>query len=85
LADDDNTRIEELADLHRIRSTLAEHFERLSTDQQRAVRLRVIDEMPYPDLARRLGVSEDTARARVSRGLRRLGNSLDEALLAKGW
>lgn len=85
LADDDHARIEELADLHRIRSTLAEHLERLSTDQQRAVRLRVIDEMPYPDMARRLGVSEDTARARVSRGLRQLGNSLNEALLAKGW
>jgi RNA polymerase sigma-70 factor (ECF subfamily) len=85
LADDEHTRIEELADLRRIRSTLAEHFERLSTDQQRAVRLRVIEEMPYPEVARRLGVSEDTARARVSRGLRRLGNSLDEALLAKGW
>jgi RNA polymerase sigma factor (sigma-70 family) len=85
LVDDDNARMEELADLGRIRPTLAAHFVRLSADQQRAVRLRVIDEMPYPEVARRLGVSEHTARARVSRGLRRLGQSLNEALPAEGW
>ena len=85
LAEDDHARIEELADLRGLRSTVAEHFERLSTAQQRAVRLRVIDEMPYPEVARQLGVSEDTARSRVSRGLRRLGHSLDGALPAEGW
>ena len=83
LADDEHARIEQLADLRQIRSILAEHFARLSQDQQRALQLRVIDEMPYPEVARRLGVSEETARARVSRGLRRLENSLDEVLLAK--
>jgi RNA polymerase sigma-70 factor, ECF subfamily len=82
---DDNARIEELADLGQIRPMLAAHFVRLSADQQRAVRLRVIDEMPYPEVARRLGVSEHTARARVSRGLRRLGASLNEVLPAEGW
>ena len=44
----------------------------LSEDQQRALRLRVIDERPYHEVSEELGVSEPAARARVSRGLRAL-------------
>lgn len=84
LDDDEQARIEELAGLGRIRSALREHFERLSAEQQHAVQLRVIDEMPYPEVARRLQVSEDTARARVSRGLRQLAASLDRTLVKEG-
>jgi RNA polymerase sigma factor (sigma-70 family) len=84
LEEADEARIEELADLVRIRSSVREHFERLSAQQQEALRLRVIEERPYPEVARCLGVSEDAARARVSRGLRRLARSLDQSLLTKG-
>jgi RNA polymerase sigma-70 factor (ECF subfamily) len=84
LAEDEYARIEELADLRLIRTTLAKHFEQLSTDQKDAVRLRVIQEIPYSEVARRLGISEATARARVSRGLRRLGTALDNAVLVEG-
>jgi RNA polymerase sigma-70 factor (ECF subfamily) len=41
----------------------------------------VIDECGYADVAVVLGVSEQTARARVSRGLRALAGRLGEPLL----
>jgi RNA polymerase sigma factor (sigma-70 family) len=84
LDDSDQGRIEELAGLGEIRGALEGHFERLSAEQQAAVRLRVIDEMSYPEVARQLRVSEDAARARVSRGLRQLAASLDQALINEG-
>jgi RNA polymerase sigma factor (sigma-70 family) len=44
----------------------------LSEDQRAAVRARVLDEQDYDAVARELGVSQQAARARVSRGLRAL-------------
>ena len=37
----------------------------------------MVAELEYPLIARRLGISEQAARARVSRGLRALGTALD--------
>ena len=48
----------------------------LPEEQRRAVELRVIEECGYADVAVMLGVSEQTARARVSRGLRTLAQRL---------
>lgn len=45
---------------------------RLPSDQAAAVRLRVLDELRYPEIALRLGCGEGTARVRVHRGLKRL-------------
>lgn len=42
---------------------------RLSPQISEAVRLRVIDELPYEEVADRLGCSEGAARVRVTRGL----------------
>lgn len=44
----------------------------LSEDQRAAVRARVLDERSYEAVSRELGVSQQAARARVSRGLRAL-------------
>ena len=44
----------------------------LSFDQREALELRIVKELPYPEVAIALGVSEQTARARVSRALRAL-------------
>jgi RNA polymerase sigma factor (sigma-70 family) len=74
---DDYERIVELAGLAELRGRVAVAFAGLSDDQRDALRLRVIDERPYDEVARSLGVSEQTARARVSRGLRRLADALD--------
>jgi RNA polymerase sigma-70 factor (ECF subfamily) len=44
-------------------------LEQLPGDQRAAVHARVVEERSYPDVAVHLGVSEATARKRVSRGL----------------
>ncbi|MBE2319351.1 RNA polymerase sigma factor [Solirubrobacter sp. CPCC 204708] len=69
--------IERLAGLAPLRAALAEELARLGGDQREALRLRVVEEQPYPEVARSLGVTEATARARVSRGLRTLAASLE--------
>src|SRR3954452_5184579 len=69
-------RIEELAELGSLRAALAGALEDLSAEQRGAVRLRVVEELAYPAVARRLGITEQAARARVSRGLRTLAAAL---------
>src|SRR4029453_4021560 len=76
LVEGECARIEELAGLDAMRGTLAEHLSRLAPAQRRALDLRVVRELPYPEVADRLGISEQAARARVSRGLRALGSAL---------
>jgi RNA polymerase sigma factor (sigma-70 family) len=45
--------------------------------QREAIRAHVLDEQPYCELARRLGVPEATLRQRVSRGLAHLRTTLE--------
>jgi RNA polymerase sigma-70 factor (ECF subfamily) len=54
------------------RAALAEALETLPAHERRALELRVVDELPYADVAARLGVRPAAARLRVSRALRRL-------------
>jgi RNA polymerase sigma factor (sigma-70 family) len=77
LGPDEYERIDELAELGELRTALGHALRELSPDQHDAVRLRVLDELPYEVVADQLGVTEQTARARVSRGLRRLATALD--------
>jgi RNA polymerase sigma-70 factor, ECF subfamily len=77
LVEGEPARIEELASLDAMRGTLAEHLRSLAPGQRSALELRVVRELPYPDVADRLGISEQAARARVSRALRGLGSALD--------
>jgi RNA polymerase sigma factor (sigma-70 family) len=55
-------------------------LEDLPRDQRLAVEGRVIDELDYPELSRRLACSESVVRQRVSRGLRSLRRRIDESL-----
>jgi RNA polymerase sigma-70 factor, ECF subfamily len=75
---DEQARIEELAALGELRVAVAEALAELGREQREAVRLRVVDELGYPVIARQLGISEQAARARVSRGLRALAAALDQ-------
>jgi RNA polymerase sigma factor (sigma-70 family) len=84
LSDPEIERIEELAGIAGLAAQLGEAMRALPEDQRRAVELRVVCECPYDDVAGRLGVSEQTARARVSRGLRALSHQLEDASLATG-
>ncbi len=71
------------AGLGELRAELADALAQLSPGMREAVRLRVVDEMPYPDLARNLGITEQAARARVSRGLSKLAALLDPATIQR--
>ena len=51
---------------------LDEAFADLPTGQREAIRLRVVDELPYDEVAAALGTSTGAARVRVHRGLRSL-------------
>jgi RNA polymerase sigma factor (sigma-70 family) len=82
LVEGEFARIEQLAGLDGMRATLAEHLSRLAPAQRSALELRVVRELPYPDVANQLGISEQAARARVSRALRTLGSALLDGMTA---
>jgi RNA polymerase sigma-70 factor (ECF subfamily) len=79
---DDYERIEELIDFDAIARVVREALAELPVDQREAVRLRVVDELGYRQVAEKIGIKEQTARARVSRGLRQIAKRLgaDETL-----
>jgi RNA polymerase sigma-70 factor, ECF subfamily len=64
LPDDDPAALAELA--------------RLPADQAAAVRMRVVDDLEYDEIARRLDSTEPAVRQKVSRGLKRLRGRLEE-------
>jgi RNA polymerase sigma-70 factor (ECF subfamily) len=78
LPSEDYERIEDLIDFAPIRAALAEALETLSPDQREAMRLRVIDGLGYAEVAERLECTEQNARQRVSRGLKKLALLLQE-------
>jgi RNA polymerase sigma-70 factor (ECF subfamily) len=65
-------RLIELGGLAEVRAQFVAGLGALPEDQRRAVLLRVVDECSYPEASRLLGVTQQVARARVSRGLRAL-------------
>jgi RNA polymerase sigma factor (sigma-70 family) len=76
LSDPEIERIEQLAGITDLVPALQDAMASLPEDQRRAVELRVVEEHAYAEVATILGVSEQTARARVSRGLRALAQRL---------
>lgn len=79
LAPSEQERLEREIDIAAARQELDLAAEQLSEQEREAVRLRVIDECTYAEIAGRLGVSEPTARKRVSRGLRKLALHLERS------
>lgn len=77
VSDEDNQRLVELAGLAALRKTVADAFSSLPQEQREALQLRVIEEHAYREVAATLGVSEETARARVSRALRRITDMIE--------
>ncbi len=77
LSTEDYERIEELVDADEVRRTVSEAFGLLSKDQREAVTLRVLEGRTYQEVAAALRCTEQAARARVSRGLHRLGQLLE--------
>ena len=79
--DERRARIEELAELAGLRTTVRSELARLSSAQREALRLRVVEELSYAEIAGRLEISEQAARARVARGLKALAAALDRTPL----
>ena len=77
LHEDDVAAIDDRAGLAALRAALGVELARLSAEQREALRLRVVEERSYAEVALVLGVSEQTVRARVSRGLRALAGALE--------
>ncbi|HVR05059.1 MAG TPA: sigma-70 family RNA polymerase sigma factor [Solirubrobacteraceae bacterium] len=76
LGDRELERIEELAGVAELRDAVVRRLAQLPEEQREAVRLRVLEDLSYEEVAARLGLSVETVRARVSRALRRLGSEL---------
>jgi RNA polymerase sigma-70 factor (ECF subfamily) len=58
------------------RRELAREMARLAEHERQALELRVVEELPYEQVARRLSIRPAAARLRVSRALRRLALSV---------
>jgi RNA polymerase sigma-70 factor (ECF subfamily) len=74
--------VERLAALEEVRERLETALDALPADQSEVLALRYIRGLSYPEIADRLGVSNDVVRSRASRALRVLRDSrpLFEAL-----
>jgi RNA polymerase sigma factor (sigma-70 family) len=75
-------RLVELGGLAETREQVARGLRELPDDQQQAIALRVVGERSYEEVAGALGISQQVARARVSRGLRSLAALLDDSVVA---
>ncbi|MDQ1511336.1 MAG: hypothetical protein QOG50_3180 [Actinomycetota bacterium] len=74
---DESQRIVDLMAIEPLRRALAEAIDDLSSAQVQALRLRIVDELPYVEVAAQLGCSESAARVRVSRALTKLSGRLE--------
>jgi RNA polymerase sigma-70 factor (ECF subfamily) len=76
LTDSEIERIEDDASSERMRRAVRDSLDRLPDDQRDAVRLRVVESLPYDEVARRLGIQPTAARVRVLRAMRVLRGML---------
>ncbi|HEY1689171.1 MAG TPA: RNA polymerase sigma factor [Solirubrobacteraceae bacterium] len=79
LSDFEYERVEQLATEDALHKRLAKVLPALSEEQEQAIALRVVGERSYAEVAGEMGVSEQAARARVSRGLKVLRNAIGPA------
>lgn len=84
LTDPEIERVEQLADIASMAGRVNGSVVDLPVEQQEALRLRVVEQLDYPEVAAAMGVSEQTARARVSRGLRALAEDLESPDVVEG-
>jgi len=77
LSDPEIECVERLAGIGDLAARVNGALSGLPPEQQEAIRLRVVQELDYAAIAERVGISEQTARARVSRGLRALVVEMD--------
>jgi RNA polymerase sigma-70 factor (ECF subfamily) len=78
LTDAEIERIEDDASSERMRQAVRESLDRLPAVQREAVRLRVVEGLPYSEVGERLGIQTTAARVRVLRAMRSLRSMLVE-------
>jgi RNA polymerase sigma-70 factor (ECF subfamily) len=78
MTDADYDRVEELTGIAAQRGALAAGLALLSESHREALQLRIVEERSYAELATALGITEQTARARVSRALRALARAVPQ-------
>jgi len=71
--------VDERMDATSLKPVLRLAVDALPVEQQRALDLRVVQQLPYEEVSARLGCSVNAARLRVSRALRALTADLREA------
>lgn len=69
--------IEALVERDSLRAELSEAMNQISGAERDAVKLRVIEELGYPEIAAKLRCTEAAARTRVHRGLARLSQLME--------
>ena len=74
-SDEEISRTEEIAAAEAVRSDLHKALDELGPGQREVIQMRVVDELDHAEIARRLNVSNQVVRTRLSRGLRSLGRS----------
>jgi RNA polymerase sigma-70 factor (ECF subfamily) len=74
---DEYERVDERDEAATLTPRLHDAVSALPSEQRRALRLRVIHQLPYEEVAGRLGCSQNAARIRVSRALRSLTTELE--------
>jgi RNA polymerase sigma-70 factor (ECF subfamily) len=74
---DESERITNLMAIEPLRRALSDAIDELSSAQVQALQLRIVDGLPYVDVAARLGCSEGAARVRVSRALTKLSGLME--------
>jgi RNA polymerase sigma-70 factor (ECF subfamily) len=76
LSQEDLQRIEELIDLGAVAGEVRRAMAALPASLRDAVALRIVEAQPYSAIAAELGCTEQAARLRVSRALRRLATTI---------
>jgi RNA polymerase sigma factor (sigma-70 family) len=71
-----NAAVDLVREVDELAEAVDQAFAELSVEARRAVRMRVVEELPYAEVARRLEIDPATARTRVSRALRAMGTKL---------
>jgi RNA polymerase sigma-70 factor (ECF subfamily) len=74
--DESIAHVESLVDSTAMTALVREQLDRLPKSERRALELRVLEHLPYEEVAEQLGCRPGAARVRVSRGLGRLRESL---------
>lgn len=75
---DEAAREIEIVDAKLDTERLSNAMNRLPTKNREAVHLRIVEDLDYNEIARRLGCEGSTARMRVLRGLKRMRQEFDQ-------